>query len=639
MTWSKRSTRYALFGYVSIAGLTAVGLAWASIASLQLEHAELTTAAWRDHHNRLHLALSRLERRVLSTLIRETNRSVYEYAPAFYPSRVWDDRGAQLDPGTVMEVSPAVDREFEEWFLLHFQASPSRGWTSPQASVEELIHLEGLELPPVEASYRAGRVLEELSTAVGVGDLGAHVAAACARDQELALGRMSEAATTRGSGPTTPVRNGPRQAGRTGRSAAPQQQSEYALRQRQTLEALDTAQPGEACDPLGLAMRNLILARGERDSTADGAEQVPITPSPMTAVWLQLGEPPERALAYVRTVPVGGEYVYQGFLLDWALLSERLLAEIRDVLPEATLVPVESGPVEDRETLLTVMPAYLEVPFAPDAASAGWTPVRRSLALAWGAALVVLAAVGIGLRSFLALTERRAQFAYAVSHELRTPLTTFRLYTDMLAGGLVPEEHRGEYLKTLNVESERLTQLVASVLEYSRLEHHSVQLAATDTTVGELLEVIRERLAPRCATDNRRLVVEANGLADQRWRTDTDVAVQIVGTLVDNACKYARDAEDPRIIVSTARERDGYLAIEVRDFGPGISRRDRHRIFKPFRRGQKCATDQAGIGLGLALAHRWAKLLGGDLKLIQPGKRTAGACFRLAIPELQAATV
>ena len=651
MTWTRRSARFALLGYLLVAGLVFGGLAWATVVSLRLERAEQGANAWRDHHQRLHLALSRLEARVQGTLIRETQRNAYEYAPYYYPPHVWDSRGLPIDPGDVIEVSPVVDSEFEQWLVLHFQVSPSQGWTSPQGSLEELAHLVDFELPARRSSQAATDVLDALRRSLAPDELERMLAAATARDlanvrwlaPEGTGGRaagLADAPAGGGTGSELPVEHGgavarqPVAPGGSGQDRpAP---CTCGLCGRRASQSLRSGQAGESCDPLHVALFNLKQppAADALDGEDGDTEDVSVTPSAMTAVWLHLGQRGERFLAYVRTVPIHGENVYQGFLLDWGLLRAELLAEIEDLFPEADLVPVESGPVDDPEPLLSMLPVWLHTSASDAPVVVGWTPMRSGLLLAWVAAVTVLAAVGLGVHSLLALTERRTQFAYAVSHELRTPLTTFRLYTDMLAGGLVPPESRDDYLATLNAESERLAQLVAGVLEYSRLEHHSVQLAPEELTVGEFLERARQRLGPRCSQAGRELVIEANGLADQRWRTDPDLALQIIGALVDNACKYAGEASDPRIILSASNGRAGRLRLEVRDFGPGISRKDRRRVFRPFRRGKDCAADAAGVGLGLALAHRWAGLLGGKLELVADRRHHTGARFCLSIPRM-----
>jgi len=74
--------------------------------------------------------------------------------------------------------------------------------------------------------------------------------------------------------------------------------------------------------------------------------------------------------------------------------------------------------------------------------------------------------------------------------------------------------------------------------------------------------------------------------------------------------------------------------LEVEDRGPGVPARESRSIFRPFRRGRDADVTAGGVGLGLALALRWAQLLGGRL-VLQTITGTAGACFRLKIPLIQ----
>ena len=71
--------------------------------------------------------------------------------------------------------------------------------------------------------------------------------------------------------------------------------------------------------------------------------------------------------------------------------------------------------------------------------------------------------------------------------------------------------------------------------------------------------------------------------------------------------------------------------IEVEDRGPGVAAGERRSIFRPFRRGRGADVTAGGVGLGLALAERWARLLGGRLTLCA-GPEGCGACFRLELP-------
>jgi len=629
MTRRRRNARFALTGFVLVSLLVFGSLAWASWVSLRSQRAEQVALQRERHRTDLALALRRMEARVQSTLTRETSRSPYEYSPLYYPPLLWDNTGLPIEAGQYSVVSPLVDQPLEEWLLLHFQVSPDQEWTSPQVPSDDLVALVGVDLPPKAVIDRAAIVLSTLKQSVSPRELGERLAEGRARDLANAPWSAPEdalaaaAAQPGAAGSQSPGRQAPAQQAET---------SEYQRRQRQTLETRQQSRAPEACDPSELAASNLLLP----EPVWPGEDQIGtlcVTPSDVTPVWLDLVGLDGPFLAFVRTVPIEipGVFVYQGFLVDWPLLRSALLEDIADLFPDADLAPVHDGPVDDLDTLMTWLPARLVTQHSVTTPSlAAWSPRHSGLLLAWLAAATVLAAVGLGVRSLLALAERRTQFAYAVSHELRTPLTTFRLYTDMLTTGLVPAESRDDYLKTLNEESQRLAQLVEGVLEYSRLEHHSANIAIIQTTVGALLAQAEERFGQQCTERDHHLIVDANGLADRACRTDPELTLQILGILVDNACKYAAGADDPRIIVSAADDRAGRFRIAVRDFGPGVPPNEQRAIFRPFSRGRSSA-DASGIGLGLALARRWAQLLGGRLELVSPGDRQPGACFQLVI--------
>jgi signal transduction histidine kinase len=261
----------------------------------------------------------------------------------------------------------------------------------------------------------------------------------------------------------------------------------------------------------------------------------------------------------------------------------------------------------------------------------GWTPLHFGLVLAWTAALAALIAVGLGGRSLLDLSERRIRFVSAVTHELRTPLTTLRLYLDMLTGGMVKDEaQKADYLHTLNTETDRLNRLVANVLDFSRLENQRPQLHQSTISATEFLDGIQSTWCGRCHDAGKDLVLKNELAPDAHLETDVELVRQILANLIDNACKYSRNAADNRIWLRARRERNRFL-FEVEDHGPGVARQDRRSLFRPFRRGRDADVTAGGVGLGLALAYRWAHLLGGSLTL-RPRAAGQGACFRLKLP-------
>jgi signal transduction histidine kinase len=273
------------------------------------------------------------------------------------------------------------------------------------------------------------------------------------------------------------------------------------------------------------------------------------------------------------------------------------------------------------------------LPGALAAEPAGPSALKLALGLAWGCLILAGVAVAVLLRGVLVLSERRAAFVSAVSHELRTPLTTFRLYSEMLCDGMVSDEARQRgYLETLRAEADRLTHLVENVLAYSRLERGRPGNRAKALSVGALLnDGTSQRLAQRAAQAGFNLNVSCDeALLGERVVADRMAVEQILFNLVDNACKYAASADDRRLDLAVARQA-GRVLFSLRDRGPGVSPRERRRLFRPFHKSAGDAANSApGVGLGLALSRRLARDLGGRLDLAAAGG--PGACFVLALP-------
>ena len=133
----------------------------------------------------------------------------------------------------------------------------------------------------------------------------------------------------------------------------------------------------------------------------------------------------------------------------------------------------------------------------------------------------------------------------------------------------------------------------------------------------------------RCRTGEKELIVECNLPDGATMETDADLLQQVLGNLIDNACKYSQGADDRRIWLR-ARQVDGRIVFAVEDRGPGVPRGERRSIFRPFRRGHAADSTSGGVGLGLSLAQRWTKLLGGQLTLA-PTPTEGGARFEVAL--------
>jgi len=341
----------------------------------------------------------------------------------------------------------------------------------------------------------------------------------------------------------------------------------------------------------------------------------------------------EPALVFLRRTESGGEERFQGFVLDWPRLRERLLFEIRDLFPAADLerVTAVAASADALGRGLANVPVVLRTQPPVAIAAAGITAGRAALSLAWLAVIGAMVAVGVTLRKSIDLGERRRRFVSAVTHELRTPLTTFQMYSEMLADGVVrTEEQRLVYLRTLKEESRRLSAMVANVLDHARLEERRGPRHVESLSLASLIERVRPPLERAATSAGMTLDIETAGSAVEPLTVDPDAIGQILANLVDNAAKYARGGE-PATISLLASARDGSLVLTVRDNGPGVPGKQGRAIFAPFERGGRDSADPIpGVGLGLALSRGLARDMGGDLTLDAANGR--GASFRLVLP-------
>ncbi len=620
--------RGGLLAFMLIAGLVAGGLGWVTSATLRLEEEQRDARAEAELHGRLRLALWRLDSFMIPELAREASRPFAHYNAIYAPAPTFDPSLRPGIPGRCLELSPLLNAELPDWMLLHFSTTAEAGWWSPELPSESLKkHLGNIvKTPPKEVSDRAA-ILKELQTNVKGDKL-----LACVQppspDQRITNSMVLANENM--------ARDGAKDQRWDQQSPVSQSVTEYQSRgkvynyqdQKNEQQSLNlNYNPRSQNSWIGKLTPNGegLLRQGSGKVLAEAVQ-----PGPMAAFWLET-EPGKERLVVARRVDVGNKPVSQGLVLNWQALDKRLLAQVDELFPEARLQPMRSATPAHPERTMTALPVELD-PGPISIAEIGWTPLRMGLVLAWAAALVALLAVGLGGWSLIDLSQRRIRFVSTVTHELRTPLTTLRLYLDMLTGGLVRDERQQEeYLHTLNGETDRLNRLVSNVLDFSRLENQRPRLEKKPVKIADLLGRLQTSWQTRCKDCGKELILDNAASLDQALQTDQQVVEQLLGNLIDNACKYSRTAEDHRLWLR-AREESRTVVFEVEDHGPGVPRKERRSIFRPFRRGKEADVTAGGVGLGLALAQRWAALLGGRLG-VHASEGNVGACFRLELPK------
>ncbi len=306
-------------------------------------------------------------------------------------------------------------------------------------------------------------------------------------------------------------------------------------------------------------------------------------------------------------------------------------------LHQAGSVPQGAG-AEGRVPLsMELLPGWKVYAYAERATSADRISVGGGLLLVGSLLVGIFVVASLAGGSLLLWQAQRsgeearqkASFVANVSHEFKTPLTTIRLYAELLEQGRVStEERRGDYLRTIGRETQRLARLVNNALDFSRLEQgrkkfnrEALDLAAE---LARLLDTQMPRFAEAGFALGRDLPAATLPVA-----TDRDAFEQIVLNLLDNACKYAGDGGE--VTVQLAPRTGGGAELRVLDRGAGVPAEHRERIFEKFHRVDDTLTAaKHGAGLGLSIARQLARGLGGDLRY-EP-RQGGGATFILELP-------
>src|SRR5882672_11116261 len=229
------------------------------------------------------------------------------------------------------------------------------------------------------------------------------------------------------------------------------------------------------------------------------------------------------------------------------------------------------------------------------------------------------------------LAQQQMEFVAGVSHELRTPLTVIQSTSYNLSQGTIQDPSRvRQYGDVIQREARRLINQVERMLSFAGIQSGRRVYDLQPTNVTEIAE--------------RSLAEYAVPFAEGGWQieqhfaedlplvvTDVPALESALKNLFENALKYAPEGKWLSVSACAVQGRKGKeVQITVADRGPGIAPKDLPHIFEPFYRGRSVAATTSGTGLGLCLAERNLRALGGSVTVQSaPGD---GTSFTLHLP-------
>jgi signal transduction histidine kinase len=226
------------------------------------------------------------------------------------------------------------------------------------------------------------------------------------------------------------------------------------------------------------------------------------------------------------------------------------------------------------------------------------------------------------------LSRLKSDFVANVSHELKTPLALVRLFSETLELGRVPgPEKAQQYYAVINKESQRLTQLINNILDFSRIEAGKKEYRFAPTDLTKVVQEVIE--AYRFQAEQHGFAVEVELAEDiSETEVDKEAISQALINLLNNAIKYS---PKERFIKVVLKEEGGFVLLSVEDRGIGVAKAEQKKIFEKFYRAEDSLVHETkGSGLGLSLVRHIMDAHGGDVRVESTPQK--GSTFTLVLP-------
>ena len=227
------------------------------------------------------------------------------------------------------------------------------------------------------------------------------------------------------------------------------------------------------------------------------------------------------------------------------------------------------------------------------------------------------------------LEKQRATFISNISHDLRTPMTSITGFVDGILDGTIPKERQEHYLEIISSESKRLSRLVNTLLEISRIESRDLTVNMKPYNLSEQVRLIILSFEQKIS--KKHIDVSFNVSNDDIYVfADMDAIHQVIYNLCDNAVKFTN--EKGLITITLTLEKDKKVLVSIKNTGSGIPKEDLPFVFERFYKTDRSrGLDKTGMGIGLFIVKTIINKHGEDIKVSSVENEFCDFTFSLSV--------
>ncbi len=223
----------------------------------------------------------------------------------------------------------------------------------------------------------------------------------------------------------------------------------------------------------------------------------------------------------------------------------------------------------------------------------------------------------------------KSNFLAAMSHELRTPLNSVIGFSEILTLELAGEQKK--YAELIYSGGQRLLLLISDILDLSRIEAEKINLKIERCSLNKIIEQLEYMMRPFANEKKLEFKINISGNLPENIATDSGRLEQCITNVVNNAIKFTENGHVFVNISTIERGRSRFVVFEVEDTGIGIASEFHEKIFESFvQEDGTMSRRYGGVGLGLTISKKLAKLLGGNITL--KSEKQKGSTFKITLP-------